>query len=162
LVHQPGLEILADGGDAAPDPDILARGGGARLFQRGMNAAGDEPECRAPGHRQGGARMVREHENLAVIRRRIAPPALPLIVGPGAPHRPEHVAAHDPGPDIPESGHGELVVETRGASPGSHDRLVKRPGAGEPRVQTAHALPEGMLKTLPGAGAESVERDREA
>jgi hypothetical protein len=42
LVDQAGLKVLADGADAATQPDILAIGGFSRPLQSGLDAVGDK------------------------------------------------------------------------------------------------------------------------
>src|SRR5207237_8495113 len=71
----------------------------ARLFERGVNALGDEANFRAALHLERRARVMREHEHRRVIRRLFAPPAAPAIVGPRPAHRTEHVAPEDPRAD---------------------------------------------------------------
>ena len=93
------------------------------------------------------ARMVREHEHRAVVRRVIAPPPAPVAV-PLAPHRAEHVAAHD--------------VCLRG-----EDRIqfcsVLLAVIEHPRVQhgVIHSIAEGCLLALVVPRGVPVRRNRE-
>src|ERR1700742_607480 len=95
MVDQVGGEELADDGRAAADADVEAagcvRGGRERLRWAGV----DEVEGRAPLHLDRGPRGVGEHEDGGTEGRPLAPPALPLLIGPRAPLRAELVAAHD-------------------------------------------------------------------
>jgi uncharacterized membrane protein len=93
LVGQPRGQVLANGGNPTAESDILAVGRLHRASQRGMDAIGHEVERRSALHGDGRTSMVRQHEDRYVIGRVVAPPPLPAVVGPGAPHRPEHVAA---------------------------------------------------------------------
>jgi hypothetical protein len=81
----------------AADAHVAAARRRARLLQRGVDAFRDEVEFGAAFHLQGWPGVVGEHEHGHVVRRLVAPPALPALVGPGAAHRAEHVAPHDPG-----------------------------------------------------------------
>src|SRR5262249_22396068 len=105
--------------------------------------------------------MVGEHENGGVIRRVIAPPALPAVVRPGSSHRPEHVAAHDPGSDVVEPACREIVVDPGRATVASV-HLPKRTGRENPFVQRDPADAERVAEILVGTGAVSVERYGEA
>ncbi|WP_306667921.1 4-hydroxythreonine-4-phosphate dehydrogenase PdxA, partial [Klebsiella pneumoniae] len=71
--------------------------------------------------------MVGQHEDRHVIGRGVAPPALPRIVGPGAAHRAEHVAAEDPGADIVEAARGE-GIDASGPWPGDTVFMQARNG----------------------------------
>ena len=53
---------------------------------------------------------MREHEDRHMVHRVQAPPAFPVLVGPGAAHGAEHVAAHDPGADALHALGGHVVV----------------------------------------------------
>src|SRR5882672_12011217 len=96
LVDQAGLHKLTDRRDAAPDADVLAAGCDPRLFQGRVNTVGDEPELRAPLHPQRWSRVMRQHEHRHVVRRIVAPPSLPVVVGPWSPDGAEHVAPKNP------------------------------------------------------------------
>src|SRR5260221_9677530 len=111
LVDQPRAEILANGGSATPESDILGLSRLLRALQRCMDAIGHEVESGSALHREGLTSMLRQHEDGYVVGRALAPPSLPTVVGPGAPHRPEHVAAHDPSADVLEAARGKVVVD---------------------------------------------------
>src|SRR5947208_4008213 len=113
LVDEPRLEILAYRGRPAADLDIaLARGlpGATECF---LDSTGDEMEDGPAFHRDRFARVVRQHEHRYVIRRVLAPPAAPLLVGPRPAHGTEHVSAHDIRTDAFPEALGTIVVGTR-------------------------------------------------
>src|SRR5262249_30764751 len=78
---------------------------------QGLVEITDEAELRAALHGNRLARMMRKHEHGDVIGRVVTPPPLPLVVGPRPAHRPEHVAAEDPGADVLEAAPHEFVVD---------------------------------------------------
>src|SRR5689334_8479651 len=91
LIDQAGSEILANSRYTASQAHVAITRCSARLLQGGVHAFGDEVKLGTPRHPEGGSRVMREHEHRGVIRRFIAPPALPAIVWPRASYRPEHV-----------------------------------------------------------------------
>src|SRR5690242_4873949 len=95
MVDQVGGEELADDGRAAADADVTAAGGVPGGCERLRRAGVDEVKGRAALHLDGGSRVVGEHEDGGVEGRLLAPPALPLLIGPWATLRAELVAAHD-------------------------------------------------------------------
>ena len=80
-----------------------------------MNPVHDEVERRPAFHSDWRARMVCEHEHVGVIRRRVAPPALPVVIWPVAAYWAEHVAAEDPGADVLQATGHEIIVHASGA-----------------------------------------------
>src|SRR5262249_32303864 len=145
VVDEVGGQELADGGRAAADADILASGGLARL-RKGMGGAGvEEVECGAAVHLDWGPRMVGENKDRGVERWVVSPPAVPLLVRPGAMVRAELTAAHYLGTDALAPGAGEGVVDARAAA-----RLAlhgaERAGREKPLVQAGSGVPErGVL-----------------
>src|SRR6266496_6489760 len=146
LVDQPSGEVLANGGDATAKSDVLALSRLGRASQRSMASVGNEVERRSALHRDGGASMVRQHEDGYVVGRVVAPPSFPTVVGPGTPQRPEHIAAEDPGADVLETARGEVVAnhvrhELSGALPvttaGAHEDLEPDRGL----VDRHHSVP---------------------
>src|SRR2546430_16512564 len=99
LVDQAGAQILPDSGYAAPEADVAAVRCSARLLQSRVNAFGDKAKLRTSRHPERRPRVMRQHEDRRVIRRLLAPPALPALVRPRAAHRTEHVAPQNPGTD---------------------------------------------------------------
>src|SRR5437879_11635260 len=114
LVNQGGAQILPDSGYAATEADVAAARCSARLLQSGVNAFGDKAKLRASRHPERRPRVMRLHEDGRVIRRLVAPPALPAVVRPRAPDRAEPVASENPGTDsgkaLPESEIGRAHV----------------------------------------------------
>ncbi len=159
LVDQTLAQVLPDRRGAAADPHVLAAGRLARTLERFMNAARHEVERRAALHRERRARVVRQHERVAVIRRLVAPPPSPALVGPLAAHGAEHVAPENPCADVREAALRELVVDTRRAA-FLTEHLAKRARA---RTSTDAASltadAERLLQALARAGAVPVERD---
>src|SRR2546428_5706327 len=98
LVNQGGAQILPNGGYAATEADVAAVCCSGRLLQSGVNAFGDKAKLRTSRHPKRRPRVMRQHEDGRVIRRLVAPPALPAIVRPRASYPTEHVAPKNPGP----------------------------------------------------------------
>ena len=115
LVEEPGFPEGPDRGDAAVDLDVLAAGRGLGLLQDLFRRAVDEVEGGAVLELQGGPGMVRQHEDRVLEGRVVAPPALPVLVGPGAAKGAEHVAAHDGGAHALEGPGRVAVVQPRAA-----------------------------------------------
>src|SRR6478736_8611927 len=113
-------------------------------------------------HLQRRARMVGQDENRHMVRWIGAPPAFPLIVRPGSAHRPEHVAAHDPGAEILERAYREVVVDAGRPAISPQDVLLEGTGWNEPLMQSFAAAAERLVTTLVGAGAEAVGRHRKS
>src|ERR1700676_4901068 len=90
----------------------------------------------------------------------VAPPALPLLVGPRAALGPELVASHDLGPDAWAPVAGEGVVHA-GAPSRLALHLAEAACGEEPLMQPGPVVSEGCFETLTLAGAETVERNRE-
>src|SRR5712664_1959962 len=113
LVDQGGAQILPNSGDAAADSDVAAARCSARLLQSGVNARGDKAKLRTSRHPERRARVMRQHEDGRVIRRLVAPPALPAVVRPRAPDRTEHVAPENPGTDSGKALLRNSVIDPR-------------------------------------------------
>src|SRR5437764_5015018 len=83
----------------------------------------------------------------------VAPPALPLLVGPRAALGPELVASHDLGPDARAPVAGEGVVHSR--APSRLALHVAEAARGEePLMEPGTGVSEGCFETLALAGAE--------
>src|SRR5208337_2380770 len=107
LIDQLGLKVLSNGSNSATEPDVFAIGGFGCAGQSGVNIP-DEVEDGATGHGDGWAGIVGEYEDGSVVRRVVAPPPLPSVVGPGSANRPKHVPAQNPSSDIGESACGKI------------------------------------------------------
>lgn len=162
LVDQAFLQILPDRGDAAADPHILVLGGRLRLFERRMDAVGDEVKRRAAFHQDRRPLVMGEHEDRHVIGRVVAPPAFPALVRPFAADRPEHVATKDPGADILKTARGEAVAAAGGAAVFADHHLTKGARADHPFMQSFAADAERAFESLIGAGAVTVQRQGES
>src|SRR5882762_5123871 len=79
LVHQAGREILPGGMRPAGERNILAAGGSPRLFERRLDAVGDEREARSAFELEWLACVMGEHEHGVMERRVDAPPAIPRL-----------------------------------------------------------------------------------
>src|SRR5689334_12506577 len=109
-------------------------------------------------HVEWRPRVMRQHEDRHVIRRIVAPPAFPLIVRPRSTHGAKHVTAHDPGAEVFERTHREVVVDAcRSAVPPQH-RTLKRLGRYEPLVQLLTTAAKRLIEALFNAGAETIGR----
>ncbi len=126
-----------------------------------LNAVGDETELGASGHLDRRAGVVREHEDRRVIGRLVAPPAFPLLVGPGAADRSEHVPAENPRADVVEALRRHVVVDA-GLAAGLALRLLPHARVEEPLHELGTSHPERVLQVLMRAGAVAVEGYREA
>src|SRR5256714_1212209 len=160
LVDEPRLETLAQRGRRAADLDRAPARGLPGATERFLNSAGDEMKDGPAFHRDRFARVVRQHEHRHVIRRVLAPPAAPPVVGPRPAHGAEHVSAHDIRTDAFPEALGKIVVGTRRPARFSV-YLTKRARADVPAVQLLTTHAEWVLQSLVGAGAVPVERDRE-
>jgi len=149
FIDKAGTEILLYRGDSTAEPNVFPVGGFGRPLEDGVNAIGDEVEDRAAIHDHRVARMVRQNKNGRVVRRIISPPASPAFVGPGSPNRPEHVAAHDPGPDVTEASRRKIVVDA-GRAAFTSEHLLERTGGEGPFVQRNAANTEGIVDILLG------------
>src|SRR5436190_16992913 len=146
--------------DAPPPTWISSPPAASRARRSASSSAGDEMKDGPAFHRDRFARVVRQHEHRHVIRRVLAPPAPPPVVGPRPAHGAEHVSAHDIRTDAFPQAFGKLVVGTRRPARFSV-YLVKRAGAHVPAVPPLSTHTEWVLQSLAGAGAVPVERDRE-
>src|SRR5438105_13811458 len=113
LVNQDGAQILPKSGYASTEADVAAARCSARLLQSGVNAFGDKAKLRTPRHLKRRPRVMRQHEDGRVIRRLVAPPALPSAVRPRASDRTEHVAPKNPGADSGKTLLRDPVIHSR-------------------------------------------------
>src|SRR4029434_1246338 len=89
FVDEAGREILLRDFGATAEPNILAIGCLPCPLESGLDAIGDEGECRASLHGQWFAGVMGKHENWVVERRVVAPPPLPWVLAPRTAHRAE-------------------------------------------------------------------------
>src|SRR5213593_2843295 len=113
LVNQGGAQILPNSGYAATEADVAAARCSARLLQSGVNAFGGKAKLRTSRHPERRPRVMRQHEDGRVIRRLVAPPALPAVVRPLASDRTEHVAPKNPGTDSRKALLRNSVIDPR-------------------------------------------------
>src|ERR1700693_3994177 len=113
LVNQGGAQILPNSGYAAAEADVAAVRCSGRLLQSGMNAFGDKAKLRTSRHPKRRPLVMRQHEDRRVIRRLVAPPALPAVVRPRASDRTEHVAPENPGTDSGKALLRNSVIDAR-------------------------------------------------
>src|SRR5690349_1070286 len=102
-----------------------------------------------------------QDEDLCVIRRLVSPPSLPVLVGPRAPHRTEHVPSENPRPHARKSFLRDIVVRAGFPRVLSVHRLP-HPGREEPLHQLRASDAERMLEILVGTGGKAIQRHREA
>ena len=160
FVDELSLQILPDHADSAAEPNVLPVGRRCRSLQGGVNAVSDEVERRTARHGDRRARMMREHEHVGVIRRRVAPPALPVVIGPVAANRAEHVAAEDPGADVLETTGHEIIVHAGGALTLSN-HAPEGARVRHPFVEREAAAAKRVVEVLVRTRSIAVERDRE-
>src|SRR5713101_9809079 len=113
LVNQGGAQILPNSGYAATEADVAAVCCSGRLLQNGVNAVGHKAKLRTPRHPKRRPRVMRQHEDGRVIRRLVAPPALPAVVRPRASNRTEHVVSENPGTDSGKALLRDSVIDSR-------------------------------------------------
>ena len=155
-VDQVRGQELAEARGSAADADVQATCGLLCYFE-GLGGAGvDEVEGGAALHGDGGPGVMGEHEHRGVEGRLIAPPALPLIVGPRAALRAELVAPHDLRADPRRPVARDFVVHA-GAAPGLAVYVPGGTGGEEPFQQPAFRVPEGRVDVLALTGAEAVQ-----
>src|SRR5687767_2382109 len=99
-------------------------------------------------HLQRRARMVGQDEDRHMVRWIGAPPAFPLIVWPVPAHRPEHVAAHDPGAEILERACREVVVDAGRPAVSPLDLPLEGASWKEPPVQLFAAAAQRLVLAL--------------
>src|SRR5271166_3670993 len=137
-----------------------ARGGLARLRKRLGGADVEEVKRGTAVHLDCGPQMVGEDKDRGAERRVLSPPAVPLLVRPGAVVRAELAPAHDLGADARFPGAGESVVDA-GAAAGLALHGAEGTGREEPLVQPGSRMSKRGSQALLLAGAESIQRHRE-
>ena len=158
LVDQAGAKVLAHRVDAATDLHVAAVGSELRLFQRRLDAIGHEDEGGAALHLDGVARMIGKHESRCVVRRVVAPPALPAFVRPGTADRTEHVAAEDEGTKAVHRTVGVGMIDALRAAVLT-DHLPEHARAEKPVVQLVPTLAQRIFEALLRTCSEAIKRD---
>src|SRR5665213_3068843 len=105
--------------------------------------------------------MMRQHEDGRVIRRLVAPPALPALIRPGTADRTEHVAPENPGSDPLEALLRHGVVDSALTVALSIHR-APHARVEEPLHQFRAPYAERILEILVRPCAVAIEGDREA
>jgi hypothetical protein len=82
--YEPSSQTLPHSGNTSSDLDILVARCLFRKSQRLFDSAGDKVESRPSLHHQRLTLVVRQNEGWRIVRRIVAPPALPCVVQPGA------------------------------------------------------------------------------
>src|ERR1700730_8011676 len=95
LVNQAGAQILPNGRYTATNADVAPARCSPCFLRCGVNAFRDEPKLRTSLHPERRPRVMGQHENGRVIRRLVAPPALPAVIRPRASDGTEHVSSGD-------------------------------------------------------------------
>ena len=101
-------------------PPILTSLSPAAFFarlERLLDSAGHKVEGGSAFHDHRLALVVGENEGGRMVRRIVAPPALPRVVRPRAAHGTEHVAAEDEGAEVVHRPVGEFIVDIRWIRP---------------------------------------------
>src|SRR4029453_18220221 len=109
----------------------------------------------ASRHRHGRSRMVCQHEDGYVIRRLVAPPTLPPVIGPRAPDRTEHVAPDDPRPESGQPSFRDVIVDAR-LTVGESVHLPPASSVKKPVHQIRAVDAERILQILTGSGTEAI------
>jgi hypothetical protein len=160
VIDQSSTQLLSDGSHAATQSDIFAACRLLRLLECGFDSVGDETKLRSAFHGDSCPRIVGQDEDRRVVRRLIAPPAPPTLVGPWPPDRTEHVSPKNPRSDTLEALNGKIVIHA-GFPVAVSVHLSERSCVKEPVEQLGPAHPKGGLQVLPRSGTESIDRNRE-
>src|ERR1700723_3518767 len=105
--------------------------------------------------------MVGEDEDGSVVRRVIAPPPLPSVVGPKPANRPEHISTENPSSNIGKAAGRKAVIDARRAAVASM-HLLERSGGEEPLEHRHAADTERVIEVLIKAGTVAVQGNAEA
>ncbi len=159
FIDQSLPKVLPDSRRSTSDPDIFSVGSITSSFKCDVNPFRNEMKCRASLHYKGRTRIMCQHENLRMENRGLTPPPSPALISPSAAYRPEHISAHNPGPNIVEAASGKVVVD-----PGLTVILAKevrlyRPGRKKPFMQDGSTDSKRILKALVRARAKAVNRN---
>src|ERR1700694_5590038 len=161
LINQGSAQILPNSGYAATEADVAAARCGGRLLQSGVYAFGDKAKLRTSRHPKRRPRVMRQYEDRRVIRRLVAPPALPAVVRPSASDRTEHVASKNPGADSGKALLRNSVIDSR-LSLRIAVHLPPHACVEEPFHQLRASDAERILEILVRPGTVAVNGNREA
>src|SRR6478672_3706589 len=105
--------------------------------------------------------MMRQHKKWRVIRRLLAPPSLPRVIGPRSANRSKHVTTENPCTDIFKRLQTKIVVHaspfvTRTDQVRMTRHLVEHFRMKEPGVQFSPAHTQRIANILTRSGAESI------
>src|ERR1700730_16112522 len=160
LVNQGGTQILQNGGCARTEAEVAAARCSGRLLQCDVDAFTDKEKLRTSRHAKRRPRVMRQHKDGRVIRRLLAPPALPAVVRPRASDRTEHVASKNPGTDSGKALLRNPVIDSRFAVVIAV-HLPPRARVEEPLHQLGAPDAERMLEILVRPSAVAVDGNRE-
>src|SRR5450759_461328 len=104
--------------------------------------------------------MVGKYKNGSVVRRTVAPPPLPSVIGPGPANGPEHVPAQNPCSDIGKPSCREAVVDA-GCAALASEHPFECLGRKSPFVQRNAAGSERIGEILAGTCAIAIDGNRE-
>ena len=99
---------------------------------------------------------MRQHEDWRVVRRLVAPPALPILVRPWPANGPKHISSEYPRADSGETLLRNRVIDSRLAIVMAMHFSPHARGE-EPLHQFGPAHPERILQILVGSGAVAVD-----
>jgi hypothetical protein len=157
-INEPGEKVLADSGNSASDFDVFITRSLFGAPHSFFDSAGNEVKSGSALHYLGLAFVVRQDEGWRVVRRIVAPPALPVGVWPRTAHRTEHVAAEDESAEIIHGTPRELVVDScRTALLALH--RTKHSSGKKPLEKLGATLSERIVQALFWAGAEPIDRN---
>src|SRR5208282_3378719 len=94
-------------------------------------------------------------------RRVVAPPSLPVVIGPRASDRSEHVSTNDPCADVAKAARREFIIRA-GCSAILASHFSKGTCCEEPFVQRGAADTKWIGEVLAGAGTVAVQGNSEA
>src|ERR1700674_5856142 len=159
VIDKAGGQEFTDGPHSATDADVAAASEFPRSRNRFVGRGVDEMKGCAAGHLNRRTRVVRQHDHRGMKRRIVSPPALPLVVGPGALKRAKFPPPHDFDADALAPCGRESVINPGGAGLALHRLEGAR--REEPFMQAVTRVAEGRIGALAGTGAEAIERHRE-
>src|SRR5882762_7959968 len=161
LVNQGGAQILPYSGYAATEADVAGARSSGRLLQSVVNAPGDKAKLRSSRHPERRPLVMRQHEDRRVIRRLVAPPALPAVVRPRASDRTEHIAPKNPGTDSGKALLRNSVIHSRLSTVKALHPAPQARGE-EPLHQLGAPDAERILEILVRPGTVTFDGNREA